>query len=83
MLWFHLFLNLLKAHSTPLQQIHSGVPLSTLVSEMDSASSEEFTPTFYIGQHESDRVRVTPDLLRQAQDCNVRYSHALCEKGPS
>lgn len=50
---------------------------------MDSATSDEFMPTFYIGQHESDRVRVTPELLRQAQDCNVRYSHSLYEKRPS
>lgn len=37
-------------------------------------SSDEYKPTFYIGHHESDRTRVTPDLLRQAQDCNVSSS---------
>ena len=42
---------------------------------MEFASSpDEYMPTFYIGQHESDRTRVTPELLRQAQDCNVRGS---------
>ena len=77
------FLNLLKVHSSPLQRVYSSVRLSTLVTNMDSATSDEFMPTFYIGQHESDRVRVTPELLRQAQDCNVRYSHSLYEKCPS
>ncbi len=38
---------------------------------MDSPESDDYVPTFYIGQHESDRVRVTPELLHQAQDCNV------------
>jgi len=37
-------------------------------------SPAEYMPTFYIGQHESDRTRVTPELLRQAQDCNVSCS---------
>lgn len=39
-----------------------------------TASPGEYMPTFYIGQHESQRTRVTPDLLRQAQDCNVSCS---------
>ena len=50
---------------------------------MDSAISDESMPTFYIGQHESDRVRVTPELLRQAQDCNVSYSYPQYENCPS
>lgn len=45
------------------------------ISNMEFASSpDEYMPTFYIGQHESDRTRVTPELLRQAQDCNVSCS---------
>lgn len=38
---------------------------------MDSPVSDDNVPIFYIGQHESDRIRVTPELLRQAQDANV------------
>ena len=76
MLWLYLFVNLLEAHLNSLQRIYTAVRRSTLVNDMDSATSDEFTPTFYIGQHESDRVRVTPELLRQAQDCNVRFPHS-------
>ena len=33
---------------------------------------DDWTPTFYIGQHESKRTyRVTEHVLRQAHDCNV------------
>jgi hypothetical protein len=39
-----------------------------------TASPDEYMPTFYIGQHESDRTRITPELIRQAQDCNVSCS---------
>ena len=80
--WLYLSINLLKAHLNSVQQIHIAVHRITWVSDMDSATSDEFTPTFYIGQHESDRVRVTPELLRQAQDCNVRYPHSHHEKCP-
>jgi len=38
---------------------------------MNSLESDEYVPTIYIGQHESDRIRVTRELLHQAQDCNV------------
>lgn len=32
-------------------------------------------PIFYVGQHESKRVLpVSDDVVRQAQDCNVRES---------
>ena len=82
MLWLYLPVNLLKVHLKSLQQIHTALRRTTLVSEMDSATSDEFTPTFYIGQHESDRVRITPELLRQAQDCNVSYAHSHYEKCP-
>ncbi len=40
----------------------------------EMGSPADYMPTFYIGQHESDRTRVTPELLRQAQDCNVSCS---------
>lgn len=38
---------------------------------MESTVPDDYVPTFYIGQHESDRIRVTSDLLQQALDCNV------------
>ena len=38
---------------------------------MDSLA-EDWNPTFWIGQHDSKRIRVTPDLLEQAHACNVR-----------
>lgn len=38
---------------------------------MGSLDSDDYVPTFYIGQHESDRIRVTPELLHQAQDSSV------------
>lgn len=38
---------------------------------MDSPEADGYVPTFYIGQHESDRVRVTSELLHRAQDCDV------------
>ena len=39
---------------------------------MDSPTlAEDSTPIFYVGQHETARIRVTPQLLRQAQDCSV------------
>lgn len=37
---------------------------------MDSPA-EDWNPTFWIGQHDSRRVRVTPELLEQAHACNV------------
>ena len=44
---------------------------------MDSPVSDDYVPTFYIGHHEGDRTRVTPELLRQAQDCNVSDERIL------
>ena len=32
---------------------------------------EDWNPTFCIGQHDSSRVRVTPQTLEQAHACNV------------
>lgn len=37
---------------------------------MDSPT-DEWNPTFWIGQHDSKRVRVTPEILEQAHACNV------------
>ena len=37
---------------------------------MDSPA-EDWHPTFWIGQHDSKRVRVTPEVLEQAHACNV------------
>lgn len=34
---------------------------------------EDWKPTFWIGQHDSKRVRVTPELLEQAHACNVGH----------
>jgi len=44
-----------------------------LVGEVDaSLLLEEFTPTFYVGHHESKRpLPVTDFVLRQAQDVGV------------
>ena len=40
--------------------------------EYESGNTNEVTPVFYVGQHESKRsVPVTADVLQQAQDCNV------------
>lgn len=39
-------------------------------SRMDSPA-EDWHPTFWIGQHDSKRVRVTPEVLEQAHACNV------------
>lgn len=41
---------------------------------MESLSAiDDFMPTFYVGQHESKRVLpVSSQVVRQAQDCNVR-----------
>lgn len=36
---------------------------------MDSPA-EDWTPTFWIGHHDSKRVRVTPEVLEQAHACN-------------
>ena len=38
---------------------------------MDSPA-EDWNPTFWIGQHDSKRLRVTPEVLEQAHACNVR-----------
>ncbi|KAL6719542.1 hypothetical protein ACLMJK_003783 [Lecanora helva] len=37
---------------------------------MESPTSEDYIPTIYIGQHDSERTRVTPDLLQYAQSIN-------------
>ena len=37
---------------------------------MDSPK-EDWNPVFWIGQHDSSRVRVTPEILEQAHACNV------------
>ena len=41
---------------------------------MESPSAiDDFMPTFYVGQHESKRaLPVSNQVVRQAQDCNVR-----------
>ena len=44
---------------------------------MESPVADDYVPTFYIGHHESDRIRVTPELLRQAQDFNVNDERIL------
>ncbi len=38
---------------------------------MESPELDDYVPTFYIGHHESDRIRVTPELLHLAQDSGV------------
>ena len=38
---------------------------------MDSSTSADYVPTFYIGHHDDRRVRVTHELLQQAQDFNA------------
>ena len=40
---------------------------------MDSpGSNEDYVPTFYVGQHESDRARpITDEVVRRAHECNV------------
>lgn len=40
---------------------------------MDSPA-EDWNPTFWIVQHDSKRVRVTPEVLEQAHACNVSCS---------
>ena len=48
---------------------------------MDSPA-EDWNPTFWIGHHDSKRLRVTPDILEQAHACNVRcklINHACGE----
>lgn len=32
---------------------------------------EDWNPTFWIGQHDAKRIRVTSELLEQAHACNV------------
>lgn len=46
---------------------------------MDPPSvADDTLPIFYVGQHETQRVvPVTSQVLRQAQDCNVRYQRSL------
>ena len=39
---------------------------------MDSPA-ENWNPTFWIGQHDSKRVRVTSEVLEQAHACNVSF----------
>ena len=47
--------------------------MATLQPDVESLSAvEEFTPTFYVGHHESNRpLPVTDFVLRQAQDVGV------------
>lgn len=54
----------------PNPQTHS----ATLSITMESPSTiDDFMPTFYVGQHESKRaLPVSNQVVRQAQDCNVR-----------
>lgn len=37
---------------------------------MDSPA-EDWNPTFWIGQHDTKRIRVTSEVLEQAHACNV------------
>lgn len=42
-----------------------------------SSPTEDYTPTFYVGHHESKRpLPVTDFVLRQAQDVGVRLPRA-------
>ena len=40
---------------------------------MESPENDDYVPPFYIGQHESKRLRpVTDEVVRRAHECNVR-----------
>jgi protein arginine N-methyltransferase 5 len=54
-------------------------PQQPFVADHDPASPiDDFTPTFYIGHHESKRpLPVTDFVLRQAQDVGVRNPLSL------
>lgn len=56
-----------------------------LVAEADPPSPlEEFTPTFYIGHHESKRpLPVTDFVLRQAQDAGVSVPSSASMQAPA
>ena len=49
--------------------------MATFQPDIESSSPvEDFTPTFYVGHHESKRpLPVTDFVLRQAQDVGVLY----------
>lgn len=40
---------------------------------MEPPAEDDYVPAFFIGQHEGKRSRpVTDEVLRRAQECNVR-----------
>lgn len=67
---------------TLIEQCTSLIELTSVVQlkgrKMDFPAPDDHIPTFYIGQHESDRIRVTPELLHQAQDHNVSSEELNC-----